>query len=480
MNIQSALSAALSGMKATQQQVAVASHNIANATNEGFVRKELAISTKVTAGNGEGVEVNGVTRNVDELLVRDARHEQSRYGGEEARASLLSDYTTAIGQPQDERSVSSAMAALQQAFQQLHSAPSSDSARAAVVTKANALVQNLHTTAAAADNARTDAQSRLEDSVKQVNSDLARISDLNKQISTQKATGADSTDLQDERDRLLDNVSKQIGIRTYTRDNGSVVVMTRNGQALLDRDLPPGAEPLKLVGSTLQVGTITINLTNAAQANQEIQTGQIMGYVRTEYQDVPKIVSQLDDLAANTIVQFQKAEANPALAGLFTDNGAALAVPAAGTPPTYTAGLAGRIAVNSAIDNNAWRVQSGVQTAAGSALPTGDQTQINKFLGAFNGTADFGAADLPATATIGSFATNLVSVHQGYRTAAEAQTDSLKISAETLQNARSNRDGVNTDSENAKLLLIEQSYAASAQVIQVAARMLDTLIQIGK
>jgi flagellar hook-associated protein 1 FlgK len=53
-----------------------------------------------------------------------------------------------------------------------------------------------------------------------------------------------------------------------------------------------------------------------------------------------------------------------------------------------------------------------------------------------------------------------------------------KISADTLETARINRDGVNIDDEMQKLLLIEQSYGASAQVVQVAGRMIDILLQI--
>jgi flagellar hook-associated protein 1 len=477
MNIKTALYAAASGLRATQQQAAIVSHNIANATNDGFVRKGLALTTAITAGTGQGVTVEGVSRNVDELLIRDSRYEQSRYTSEEARASLLADYATAVGQPQDERSVSTVLSKLQQAFQQLHSAPASDSARAAVVTKANALVQSLQSTAASASTIKNDARDRLESTVVQVNADLVRISELNKQIASQQAKGADTSDLRDERDRMLDGVSEEIGIRTYTRDNGEVVVMTRNGQTLLDRELAPGATPLKLTGTNLQIGSYTVDLTDAAQANQDLQTGRLMGYTKVAYQDMPKVLDQLDELAANVIVQFQQAEANPAAAGLFTDGGSALAVPAPGVAPAYTAGLAGRIAVNTAVDGNAWRTQSGVQAAV--PLAVGDQTQTDKYLAVFASPAAFAKTGMPGTATIGAAATTMVSTQQGYRTTAESDMKSLKISADTLKTARMNRDGVNTDDETQKLLLIEQSYGASAQVIQVAARMLDTLLTIG-
>jgi flagellar hook-associated protein 1 FlgK len=138
--------------------------------------------------------------------------------------------------------------------------------------------------------------------------------------------------------------------------------------------------------------------------------------------------------------------------------------------------LASRIAVNDAVQGNAWRVQSGIQAAA--PLAPGDQTQIKRFSAAFTVYGTFAAPDLPTNATLGDFATGLVSTQQGYRTTAEAEMKTRKISADALESARINRDGVNYDDEMQKLLLIEQSYGASAQVIQAAARMLDTLLQL--
>ncbi|MGR0188046.1 flagellar hook-associated protein FlgK [Azospirillum aestuarii] len=463
MSLQLALSAALSGLRATQQQAALVSHNITNATTAGFVRKDLAVSTAISGGRGQGVRVDGVLRSVDEFLIRDARFEQSRYSAQETRASALADYATALGQPQDERSVSTALAKLQQSFSQLRNQADNEAARSAVADSAESLVRRLHDTATAAITVQNDAKARLQSSVDEVNRSLVRIGELNGAIATQKAKGAETGDLMDERDRLLDQVSNEIGIRTHTRESGEVVVMTRNGQTLLDRELPAGAQPLQLVGGDLVAGGKIIS----DNPDQDIQSGRIMGYVQTAHQDMPRALAQLDELAAGIVRQFQAAEADPTQPGLFTDAGAAYGA---------TEGLASRIAVNGSVRSNPWMVQSGVQ--AGAPLPSGDTTQIDRFLNAFSATRSFAAADLPSSATLGDYATGMVSTQQGYRTTAESEMKTRKISADALQSARLNRDGVNVDDEMQKLLLIEQSYGASAQVLQAAGRMLDTLLQI--
>ncbi|ALG75385.1 flagellar hook protein [Azospirillum thiophilum] len=471
MTVQLALSAALSGLRTTQQQAALLSHNLANATTAGYVRRDLNLSAVVNAGQGGGVRVDSIGRKVDELLIRDARYETSRYTAQEARASALADYALVLGQPQDEKSVSTQLSKLQQAFSRLHDMPNDDAAQNAVVAQATALAAGLNTAADAAQAVIGDARDRLQTSVDTVNAALHRVGDLNGSIAALEARGGDAGDLRDERDRLLDQVSQEIGIRTYTGDDGQVVVMTRNGQTLMDRSLEPGDTPLALVGGELQIngqrlawlGDGAPPSGTAPNPDTEIQTGRIMGYVQTITRDMPRALDQLDQLAEGLVQGFQAAEADPAGAGLF--------VLAAGTD-----GAAARIAVNPAVQGESWRVRSGIQAAA--PLEPGDQTQIDRFLGAFTASHGFTATDMPANATLGAYATAMVSAQQGYRTGAETEMNARKIGADTLETARVNRDGVNIDDEMQKLLLIEQSYGASAQVIQVAGRMIDILLQI--
>lgn len=459
MSLQLALSAALSGLRTSQQQAALVSHNLANATTAGYVRRDLELAATVTAGQGGGVAVEGVARRVDELLIRDARFTQSQYTAQTARASSLADYAQVIGQPQDERSVSTELSQLRQAFERLHGMPDDDAAQSAVVGQATALAQSLNSAATAAQTVQADARDRLRESVDTVNAALTRIGDLNGTIARMEAVGGDAGDLRDERDRLLDRVSEEIGIRAYTRDDGQVVVMTRNGQTLLDGALPPGDQPLEIVGDAVMANGVALS----DNPERDIQSGRIMGYVQIAGQDMPRVLEQLDALAAALVEGFEGAEADPDQPGLFVLG-------------TGSGGAAARIAVNPAVTAEPWRVQSGVQAAA--PLDPGDQTQIAAFAAVFTSPVGFTAPGLPSSATVGDYATALVSAQQGYRTTAEAEMASRKIAADTLQTARVNRDGVNMDDEMQKLLLIEQSYAASAQVIQTAGRMIDILLQL--
>jgi flagellar hook-associated protein 1 len=68
-----AMRSALSGMQTMQTALAVTSNNIANANTDGYTKKTVNISSQAVDGIGSGVQVDSVTRTVNEFLMRDLR-----------------------------------------------------------------------------------------------------------------------------------------------------------------------------------------------------------------------------------------------------------------------------------------------------------------------------------------------------------------------------------------------------------------------
>ncbi|MDZ4136072.1 MAG: flagellar basal body protein, partial [Paracoccaceae bacterium] len=73
MSIAAAMSSALSGLTVAARSAELVSSNIANALTEGYGRRELEIGARVVGTTGQGVQVNGVTRMVDNVLIGDRR-----------------------------------------------------------------------------------------------------------------------------------------------------------------------------------------------------------------------------------------------------------------------------------------------------------------------------------------------------------------------------------------------------------------------
>ena len=72
----------------------------------------------------------------------------------------------------------------------------------------------------------------------------------------------------------------------------------------------------------------------------------------------------------------------------------------------------------------------------------------------------------------------LVSGQQSARAEAQTRAERQAVVADTLRDVRANATGVNVDNELQRMLQLEKSYAANANVVQTAARMLDELLSI--
>src|SRR3546814_13664076 len=104
---------------------------------------------------------------------------------------------------------------------ELGESPESASNQQAVVTSAESLIQVFQRTDAAIRQAREDADAQIAESVASVNSALEQIDVLNKEISTRGNVGADFNDLKDKRDNLIDQIEREIPIRTITQSDRS-------------------------------------------------------------------------------------------------------------------------------------------------------------------------------------------------------------------------------------------------------------------
>jgi len=473
MSMTLALSSALNNLRANQTQSSVISRNIESASIANYVRKDSEMMTRISGGVNLGVRVV-IARNVDERLIRDVRGETSVANALSAKADALKVYADVIGQPQDESSVSTKVGNLKTAFGTLIDRPGDEVVQRNAVRTADLLASGIKDMYAETRSAQTDADNRIKSGVELVNSNLKRIEGLNKQIATGKAAGREVTDLQDQRDMLADQISEQIGITTYQRDSGEMIILARGGATLLD-------STANLLTAT-PFGTIRTadgtDLTPGTMNPTAMKSGALAGLYEIRDTIMPGFQDQLDQLAGGLMKMFQSSDATVGAApndtGLFTDAGTAF-------NPASVKGMGERIRVNPLVrpedGGSVWRVSSGVHAAVPG--PGGDNTQANRFLKAFGTAVAFtSTGGLPASSTVGDYATAMITIQQNVRTETEAQNDSRQTTLETLKSSRSNRDGVNIDDELQKMLIVQQSYAASANVITTVKELMDRLIAI--
>ncbi|WP_428410370.1 flagellar hook-associated protein FlgK [Hyphococcus sp.] len=488
MSLTAALSSAKSGLASTQKQMTGTSDNIANALTPGYVAREARLSSLIANGAGLGVRADIARGPTNSLLLRDIRYQASFLAGLDYKSSALGAIAQATGDPSEERSIAALFSKFEASFQTLFDSPESPAAQRAVLDAAKALTSGFHDAEEAIRAGREAADKAIATGVSVANDALQKIDALNDKIMEQQAAGGDVANLLDERDREIDRLAEQIGIRTFTRESGEIVITTKEGITLLDRDArqlaftPVGAAP---PGVTLGFGLsgLTVDgadITPTGGGAQASLTGRIAGAFQIRDADLVGYQVQLDELARRTIDLFQTADASvlaagPPATGLFTDAGL-YHDPLAPADPLP--GLAGRIEVNVLADPAAGgelrRLRDGLQAPLG---PTGDTAQIQAFLDGLSAQQTFSATPgLSTASTLVGYATEITSgqLLDNANIKTEAQSTSLLF--QTLENRRISENGVNVDEESERLLELEQAYAANAQVISTVARMFDDLL----
>ena len=193
---------------------------------------------------------------------------------------------------------------------------------------------------------------------------------------------------------------------------------------------------------------------------------------------------QLDEIARGLIAAFAESDQSavptlPDAPGLFTWPGAP-ALPAGGT---VSAGLAGRITLHADVDpaqgGNAELLRDGITTnynTGGDASFTGrlmtlmDELETPRTL--------VGNGGVSANQTLLNYSTGSVSwIEDARKSAAYGEETKFALMFRTTE-ALSNITHVNVDEEMALMLQLEQSYAASAKMMQMIDEMLKTLLSV--
>lgn len=485
MSLNASMSSALSGLSAAARAAEIVSSNIANAMTEGYGRRELQTASRVVGSVGQGVQVTGVARRSDPALISDRRLAQSGSGERDTRAAFLQRLETVLGTADSAVSVNSRISDFDMALIEATSRPESEARLAKVMQTAKALTQHLSAAGADIQQARQDADDQIGSQVAQVNTALSRIADLNKQISMNTGARRDTSALVDQRQQVIDSISKIIPLREVTRERGQVALFTTGGAVILDGT--PGefgftGAGVVVAGMTIGNATLSGLTLNGRVVSTAAQDGAISGGTLAAQFAIrddlgPAAQEKLDAVARDLMERFEDsgldATRAPGAAGLFTDGGSAFAT-------GNEVGLAQRLTVNAAADPAAggalWRLRDGLGAAAQGAV---GNSQLLKDLQA--------ALTLPRTPASGGFisgarsfaglGSDLVSGVATARVLAEDDSSFAAARLDTLHQAELEM-GVDTDQEMQSLLLIEQAYAANAKVISAVGDMLQQLLEI--
>lgn len=403
MSLEISLQNAISGLQTSQQSLQVISNNIANANVDGYTRKTIQQTSRVINGQGFGVDLALVSRNVDAGILKQLRTETAELERLATRQQFLSQVNAFFGRPEDNNSLSHLSSDLASNFGALAVTPETVATQFGSVKAAMDVVNELQRLSNEVQRLRSEANSQISGLVRDFNTAMNTVVDTNSSIIEFTASNISIAELEDQRDAALNTMSEIMDIQFFQSSDGSISVFTGSGKTLIDgtkRDLiyaqpaamaptleyvPPGAvnyvSPAEPTGHPAR-GIPGVFIGTQATENDitnEISAGKMKALIALRDDDLPAIQDQLDEYASqlkselNTI--HNKGAGFPPAIGLNGDR-----FVAGGMDISASTGLV-RIAVvddaGNIVESNVLDLSNAAYTDVNSLLTNGSTLGIN-------------------------------------------------------------------------------------------------------
>ncbi len=300
----SLINSAMSGLSAAQSALNTVSNNISSYNVAGYTRQTTilgASNSTLTGGGwvGNGVYVSGVQREYDAFITNQLRAAQNQSNGLTTRYQQMSKIDDVLSD-----TTNSLSANLQDFFKSLQTLVSNaedPAARQTVLGKADGLVNQFKTNDQYLRDQDAQVNTAISTSVDQINNYAKQIANLNDQISrlTGVGAGASPNELLDQRDQLVSELNKIVGVDVTVQDSGTYNISIANGYTLVQGS---NASQLAAVKSSADPARTTIAYVDAAAGNVEISekqitTGSLGGLLTFRSQDLDQARNTLNQMA---------------------------------------------------------------------------------------------------------------------------------------------------------------------------------------
>lgn len=247
-------------LQANQTALAVTGQNISNVNTEGYTRQRPVFQAREGLA---GVAIDDIDRVADAFLNRQIWADSATYSSYDVFENYANELDNLMAS--DVTSISKAMDDYFGALQTAVDDPVSLPNRELFIAESEALVQRFNDLDANVRRQNDTINGRLESNVASINTIAQNIAQLNDDIRIAKAAGNISSELLDQRDAKLEELSTLIGFNTI--EDGSteeVSVFIGNGEPLV-------------VGQSVNTLSTIVSPADSSQLNLGIQIGSTVG-----------------------------------------------------------------------------------------------------------------------------------------------------------------------------------------------------------
>jgi flagellar hook-associated protein 1 FlgK len=464
--INSAFDLISGALEADQSALNIVANNVANANTPGYTQqvpnwRENAPVQINGVRYGTGVSETGATSVRDRVLEERLQQQQQAASASSARLSAL-DSVQALFPPDSGSESSRAgdigadITGFFSSFASLEANPTDNSLREQVLSSARTLAGDVSNAAASLNAQRTSLDQEAASITNQVNSLTSAIAQLNIQIQSSSPT-ADAGSLEDERQRDLSQLSQIIGINQITTENNGISLTTTSGDVLVSE------------GTSYALTTGTLNgeahfLIGTSDVTGALTTGggELGGYLTARDQDIPQVLSALDELAFGISTQVNAL--NNSGSDLSGATGTAANPHYIFSQPSVVAGSAASMSVIMTLPSE----------IAGATAGQGSGDNSNAAALAALATKPI-ANGLTPSDFYSDFVTALGSMVSQVQTENTAQSASVT----QLQTTRDSLSSVNLNDEAAFMQQFERSYQAASRVFAILNTVMSSALNLG-
>ena len=486
------LYSAASGLYASQAAMAVATNNISNANTDGYSRKTITQSAIgpaavyiSSASTGSGTEITSVSRERNALIDAQYWAENSVAVAWETKSSTLNELEDVLEGISSDDGFDSIMSEFTSALEDVSTDPDSTDARTGLQQAGEAVCDYLNSMAASLSDIRDGLNEDVKMTVSEINSYSEQIAALNQQIQQAQAAGTDASDLEDQRDLLIDGLSGLVDIdvtettvgTSATGKEVTTLVISIDGGTLVNGGNYRTLECKEVVDATSIQNGMVETVWSDTQSAVTPESGQLGALLELrdgtgeagEYKGIVYYVNQLDDYAKTLAEAFN--EGTDSYSGhadgydsdgdtgicFFTYDGVDSA--------TLESSSDGYSAITAANISLSYEVQTDVENIAASSSADTTETENNENILALIDLCDsdevFGNCSLTdyltsMTATLGTAT--------AYANTQSERHDEILCSINTR---RASVSSVSTSEETTKLVLYQEAFAASAKAISM-------------
>lgn len=462
--INSAFSIMSQALDADQSALNVVANNVANANTPGYTDEtpDWQQNQPIEIDGvsiGQGVTETGATSQRDRVLNERLDQQQQQASASSVRLTSLNT-VQALFTPDSGSSTSAAgdigsdITGFFDSFSSLEANPTDNALRQDVLSTASTLAGDVSNAAASLNSQRSALDQEAAGVATQVNSLTSALAQLNLEIQSTSPSG-DAGTLEDQRQQDLSRLSQLIGINQITTENNGLSITTTSGQLLVSE------------GQSFQLTTGIVNgvtdfFAGGADITSQLESGggQLGGYLTARDQDIPSVLSSLDQLAYNVSTQVNTL--NNAGTDMAGNNGNAGDI---FLEPTQVAGSATAMSV----------VMTNPDNIAAAALGAGTGDNTNAIALASLSNQAIVNGETPSN-YYSNFVTTLGSTVQQVQT----ENTALNASITQLQTQNDALSSVNLNDEASSMTVFERSYQAASQVFTMLNTVMASALNLGE